>query len=773
MLPYWAIIKDSFREALASRVLWVLLGLITIVLVALAPLTYRETATTGIRPRDIEGWPLLVEQLKQASQSEKLTPARRVWSLLSPEGQKAIRDFKMIGDKPTMRDVGDLQRTEKILFRALDELLRRDDLYDHESWQDVALSRELEDLHKTPYDKLSRAERLRANRLLLEAAFPDLISSSDATSLRFRYAAWDLGQPVPVRKQQFVEELFKLLPWLIDKGILSIGLLIAVLVTAPIIPQMFDPTSLHLLLSKPITRPLLYLAKFLGGCAFVLLAATYLFVGLWLIIGVQWDIWEPQLLWCIPIYGFVFATYYSVAALAGVVWRNTIVAVILTIVFWGACFAIGFSQSTLGGVIQRYRISRIVPAGDDLFAADEVNTLLVWQAGESNWKPLTTSPEHVHVRSLWIMFPRMPIGQSLVGPQFDEKNQQLVSAAPSFKLFQRMVMVAARKNPEWKATEGPPPSGQPFALLKERDGQPLLITNTGAYRIARDVTGAGTPMLRLPGITLPITPAAALQNAGPSPAEYWGEPHAAALDQSTGDLFVYSRGQLAFLRREGGDEYAVVAETQLTENEREPAVLAAGGGSCYVVFKQGKLWSVPASDPLKATPTGKLPGESPPRVAAVSPDGKRLFVLSHDGKLHVQDLESQKFSLARVRGQGDISALTITNDGKLFLASRATRVSEVDLGTMQELQVRSPPLNAMERSYYYGIQPAHAWLPKPGEFYKTVQYLLVGEETSGSDEQSLATAQDKLDPWSPIWSGLLFQAVMLLLGCLYIQWQEF
>ena len=40
MRPYLAIIADSFREALASRVLWILLILITLLLAALVPLSY-------------------------------------------------------------------------------------------------------------------------------------------------------------------------------------------------------------------------------------------------------------------------------------------------------------------------------------------------------------------------------------------------------------------------------------------------------------------------------------------------------------------------------------------------------------------------------------------------------------------------------------------------------------------------------------------------------------------------------------------------------------
>ena len=43
MRQYLAIIKDSFRAAMASRVLYVLLALITLLLVALAPFHFVES----------------------------------------------------------------------------------------------------------------------------------------------------------------------------------------------------------------------------------------------------------------------------------------------------------------------------------------------------------------------------------------------------------------------------------------------------------------------------------------------------------------------------------------------------------------------------------------------------------------------------------------------------------------------------------------------------------------------------------------------------------
>jgi len=772
MRPYLAIIKDSFREAIASRVLWILLVIVTVALLGIAPLSFRQVATVDLRDGDVEEWPLLIEELREASQSETPTAARRVWSLLDDEGKKLVAEFKGMPDKPTLRDVGELQKASRTLFKSLNSVLRRDDLYDEQSWKGAPVGPELRELQKTPYAKLSQPDRLRTNRLLLEAAFPDRVSASSHTSLAFRYAMFDLMQPFPLRKQQFIEALFTKLPYFIDKFVLSVGSLIAVLVTAPIIPQMFDPGSLHLLLSKPITRPLLYLSKFLGGCAFVTLAAGYLFVGLWLIIGVQWGVWEPQLLWCIPVYVFVFATYYSVTALVGAMSRNTVIAILLTAGFWVMCFVVSWGESGFADTIRRYRLSRVVPAADEMLAADEVNTILTWDQETRQWRPLFASAEHEQIRMALVLLPELFFRhpQPLVGPVFDKVNGQVVAATTSFKALGRTVMVSARPETKWKLKEGAPPSGQPIAFLLEPDGHPLLVTSTGLFRVVRDAS-ASAVMLKLPGLDLPLSQAEALQNVSPSPAPYWLDPSAAAGDIASGRVYVYCRGELTALAHDG-DNYRVTRTTKITDDEHLPAVLAAGGDRVYVALKTGKVLAY-AGGELTDAGQWQLPKERPPRIAAASPDGQRLFILTHDGSLSELSVATGRITRPAVRGQGDISALTLTADSKLYLVSRATRISEYELATMRELRTISPALNLQERAYYYGIQPLHTVLPKPGEFYNTVQYLLIGEETTGKDDKNLATAQRKLDPWSPIYSGLAFQAVMLLIGCFYIQRQEF
>jgi hypothetical protein len=80
----------------------------------------------------------------------------------------------------------------------------------------------------------------------------------------------------------------------------------------------------------------------------------------------------------------------------------------------------------------------------------------------------------------------------------------------------------------------------------------------------------------------------------------------------------------------------------------------------------------------------------------------------------------------------------------------------------------------MERAYYYGFSPLYTVFPKPGELDKTVQYILSGKETAETDRRGdLSTAQKHLHPWRPVWSSLAFMVVVLTLGCLYVQRQDY
>jgi hypothetical protein len=75
MRAYCAVIQDAFREALASRVLWVLLVLITLLLALLAPLGYRQQITRGLSEGSVRDMPHFIEYVRD--QARKPEPSLR------------------------------------------------------------------------------------------------------------------------------------------------------------------------------------------------------------------------------------------------------------------------------------------------------------------------------------------------------------------------------------------------------------------------------------------------------------------------------------------------------------------------------------------------------------------------------------------------------------------------------------------------------------------------------------------------------------------------
>ena len=65
MVPYVAVIRDSVHAALTSRVLWIAFGAIWLVLIALAPIGYREDFTTTFRSQDFHNGTRLNAMLAQ------------------------------------------------------------------------------------------------------------------------------------------------------------------------------------------------------------------------------------------------------------------------------------------------------------------------------------------------------------------------------------------------------------------------------------------------------------------------------------------------------------------------------------------------------------------------------------------------------------------------------------------------------------------------------------------------------------------------------------
>src|SRR5262249_17497853 len=158
-------------------------------------------------------------------------------------------------------------------------------------------------------------------------------------------------------------------------------------------------------------------------CAFILLNAAYFIVGLWLIAGVRFGLWRGRLLLCIPVFLFLFAIYYAVSSLAGVLWRNAVVSIVVTILFWAACFVVGTTKNVMEQVwLNNGRLVKLVSAGDTLVGVTEQGQVQQWRGAEAKWEDTFQSQEAFAPRGGPFGLPQ----QSTV-PVYDSRGDRLLA----------------------------------------------------------------------------------------------------------------------------------------------------------------------------------------------------------------------------------------------------------------------------------------------------------------------------------------------------------
>jgi hypothetical protein len=771
MRPYIAIIKDSFREAFASRVLWVLLGLITLLLAALAPLGIGLTPTIEFTWADIVGGPELAGKLTAAATAGENTPSHRLASRLDNASRGALArlaDVRREGERDRSADRqrrGEFLRGMADLRAALNNLIADRQLYDAATWQGVSLPREAKDLITRPRDELSRDEAGRLNRLLIESTFPGHFRRRAAQSVSLTYLGWDASGPLPFSKDQ-VESFLKtwILPTMMSTIVGIIGIIAAIVVTSSIIPQMFDPSAVTLLLSKPINRSLLFIAKFVGGCAFILLNVAYLLVGLWLIAGVRFGIWNHGMLWCIPIFLFMFLIYYAVSALSGLIWKSAIVSVVMTVIFWFLCFATGsIKQVTQTLMLDQRRIVKLAEAEGSLLAVTEEGTVQVWDADRRDWQVVAEASDRGGV-------------PTIDGPVYHARTGQMLFGQGFRNPFgfggQRITLRLGRERDGWTLRDGPPLPADTATFLVESDGKVLAVAADDIYRLKGE-PGPNAETIKVLGIRLPFGGGGEFQPALADSTLEFADPIAAAADPEEPRIAVVAASDVYLLTRGTDGKYVETARRTLPGDENDGAAVAIAGPLVLVAREDGRTWLLSSAD-LTVQRELALEKYTQPRFAAAAPDGSRMAVLFQNHALWLIDTATGAPRKAAVSGQGDISGFAFTND-RLLVADQVNRVSSYDLASLARDKVLRPTMTRSEMAYYYAILPIYTVFPKPGELDNTVHYALTGKRTTdlGMFQGAVAQRREDLHPWRPVINGLAFVAVMMLFSCLYIERHEF
>ncbi len=158
-------------------------------------------------------------------------------------------------------------------------------------------------------------------------------------------------------------QLFALENYLINGFGAWVAILVSIVITAFFIPNMLRKGTVDLLLVKPIHRTTLLLYKYVGGLLFILLNTAVAVVGVWLALSLRSGIWAPAFLVSIPIITFFFAILYSVSALFGVLTRSPIVAILLTCAVWLGLFVVGVTHVFVAETRKKDNRQRLQQAG--------------------------------------------------------------------------------------------------------------------------------------------------------------------------------------------------------------------------------------------------------------------------------------------------------------------------------------------------------------------------------------------------------------------------
>ena len=121
---------------------------------------------------------------------------------------------------------------------------------------------------------------------------------------------------------------------LLDVFLGTIGVLLMIIATAGMFPRLIESGAIDALLSKPMSRPRLFLYKYLASMVFVLLQASLFVVLTFLVMGLRWGVWVPAYLLSIPLLVLLFSYVYCVSVLVAVKTRSTVAAILLSLGAW-------------------------------------------------------------------------------------------------------------------------------------------------------------------------------------------------------------------------------------------------------------------------------------------------------------------------------------------------------------------------------------------------------------------------------------------------------
>jgi ABC-type transport system involved in multi-copper enzyme maturation permease subunit len=341
-MKFLAILKDSLREAVDSKIIYVMMGISVLLTLFVLTLSFKPLAADQMMMRLLNGGDVFRLAALNGGDMHVDHPVPQA----VPEniGQFSVLKVDVLKGQPDQPESTYAVTVGLLLEKAAEA----DKVRKQPEQQLRRLRSRLAQAEQMNYFKVIDVRYAGANNPLVSKV------SNPQTVVFFEFTT----EPVEGSQQVWTSQ-FSLFLGAVPVGspeplglvlfysahtVLWIGslvtLLVSVILTGFFIPNMLRKGTVDLLLVKPMHRWALLLNKYVGGLTFIFLNTTVAIVGIWLALGLRSGIWANSFLLMIFVYTFFFAILYAVSALFAVLTRNAVVAILVTCGVWFLLFIV-------------------------------------------------------------------------------------------------------------------------------------------------------------------------------------------------------------------------------------------------------------------------------------------------------------------------------------------------------------------------------------------------------------------------------------------------
>lgn len=334
-MKYLAILKDSFREAMDSKIIYVMLGLSTLVILVVLSMSFEPGSPDQLLQGMSHGY---VSGLRMPGAGRRMDREGKV-----PYFEIRYRGRQILKGEENSPDA---------------EILATYEVINLNPWDSKQFQEQKKLLEEILRDRFSKFEEMGVFQVSeVKVNFPRVrkiegsgpifdgpiavdvhLKPASATRRLWPHKISILFGAVSLGEGALGAVLFTLGIIVLWPGT-WVTILIGIIITAFFIPNMLRKGTIDLLLVKPLHRWALLFYKYIGGLTFIFFNTAVVIVGIWLVLGLRSGVWANGFLLSIFGITFYFAILYAVSTLFAVLTQSPVVSILMTCGAW-AFFAI-------------------------------------------------------------------------------------------------------------------------------------------------------------------------------------------------------------------------------------------------------------------------------------------------------------------------------------------------------------------------------------------------------------------------------------------------